>query len=91
MSARVRIKVTGMVQGVGFRYYAYRIAKALSVKGYVKNQRDGSVEVLAEGEKSRLIDLISELRIGPPESKVENLLVEWQQNRNEFDDFKILK
>ncbi|MDI9644665.1 MAG: acylphosphatase [Candidatus Verstraetearchaeota archaeon] len=91
MSARVKIKVTGMVQGVGFRYYTYRIAKNLSIKGYVRNQRDGSVEVLAEGEKPKLIDLISELRIGPPESKVENLMVEWQEHKNEYDDFKILK
>ncbi|MEN3034697.1 MAG: acylphosphatase [Candidatus Methanosuratincola sp.] len=91
MTARVRIKVTGIVQGVGYRYYTYRIARGLDLKGYVRNQKDGSVEVLAEGEKVKLMDLISELRIGPPNSRVDNLSIEWQESRNEFSDFKILK
>ncbi|MBC7120407.1 MAG: acylphosphatase [Candidatus Methanosuratus sp.] len=88
---RVKIKVTGMVQGVGYRYYTYRIARGLALKGYVKNQEDGSVEVLAEGEKHKLMDLISELRIGPPNSRVDNLSIEWQEGNNEYSDFKILK
>ncbi|RWX72941.1 MAG: acylphosphatase [Candidatus Methanosuratincola verstraetei] len=91
MTARVKIRVTGVVQGVGYRYYTYRIARGLDLKGYVRNQKDGSVEVLAEGEKGKLMDLISELRIGPPNSKVDNLSIEWQESRNEFSDFKILK
>jgi len=91
LTARVKIKVTGVVQGVGYRYYTYRIARGLALKGYVRNQKDGSVEVLAEGEKDKLMDLISELRIGPPSSRVDNLSVEWQESKNEFSDFRILK
>lgn len=91
MSYRVRIKITGLVQGVGYRYFTYRLAKALSLKGYVRNQSDGSVEVVAEGEKEKLLHLISELRIGPPSSKVENLSIEWQERKNEFEEFKIIK
>ncbi len=91
MASRVKIKVTGIVQGVGYRYYTYRIARVLSLKGYVKNQKDGSVEVLAEGDRDKLMELISELRIGPPNSRVDNLSIEWQESKNEFPDFKILK
>lgn len=91
LTARVKIKVKGVVQGVGYRYYTYRIARGLDLKGYVRNQKDGSVEVLAEGEKDKLMELISELRIGPTNSRVDDLSVEWQDCSNEFSEFKILK
>ena len=49
---RVRINVTGIVQGVGFRPFIYRIAVNNSLTGYVRNRGDAGVEILLEGNKS---------------------------------------
>ena len=51
---RVKIKIFGVVQGVGFRYFTFRNAKNLGLKGYVKNLEDGSVEALFEGENEKI-------------------------------------
>jgi len=49
------------------------------------------VEVVAEGERTKLLNLVEELRIGPPGSCVENLGLEWEDPKNEFDTFRILR
>ena len=62
--------VSGMVQGVGFRYYTHGIANRMGVAGWVRNLSTGEVEVLAripEGKKSQFVEL---LRKGPPASRV---------------------
>jgi len=91
LSARMKIRVSGTVQGVGFRYFTFRTARRLSLGGYVKNKSDGSVEVVAEGDRTKLLNLVEELRIGPPGSCVENLGLEWEDPKNEFDTFRILR
>ena len=55
-----------MVQGVGFRFFAQRIAGRLGLSGYVKNLRDGRVEVYAIGRPAQLAALRAELKRGPP-------------------------
>jgi acylphosphatase len=57
--------VSGMVQGVGFRFFAERAANRLGIAGYVKNRFDGSVEVYAIGSAAQLESLKNELRRGP--------------------------
>lgn len=91
MSARIKIVVHGVVQGVGYRYYTYRIANKLSVNGYVTNKKDGSVEVVAEGEKSKLLRLVEELRIGPRGSRVQNFNIQWEDPKEDFKEFRILR
>lgn len=91
MSARIKIVVHGAVQGVGFRYYTYRIATKLTLHGYVTNKKDGTVEVVAEGEKSKLLRLVEELRIGPPGSSVQNFKLRWEDPKDDFKEFKILR
>lgn len=91
MPARIRITVYGMVQGVGFRYFTLRLAKKLKLGGYVKNMSGGNVEVVAEGEKHNLLRLVEELRIGSPGSFVNNLHIKWEDPKNEFDEFTILR
>jgi len=59
----MKIRVSGTVQGVGFRYFTFRTARRLSLSGYVRNNSDGSVEVVAEGDRSNLLTLVEELRI----------------------------
>jgi acylphosphatase len=60
-----RFYVSGYVQGVGYRYFALRAANRLGVSGYVRNLRDGRVEVYAIGAPARLAELRAELRRGP--------------------------
>ena len=57
--------ITGRVQGVGYRYFTVRAARELGLSGWVRNLRDGRVEVLAVGVHRKLSDLEGELRVGP--------------------------
>lgn len=62
----MRYIVSGVVQGVGYRYFAQRTASRLGINGYVRNRPDGTVEVLAQSEDAeRLAELVRVLRQGP--------------------------
>jgi acylphosphatase len=63
-------RVQGIVQGVGFRYAAINKARALRLRGYVRNMSDGSVEVLAEGTSEALSSLLAWLKRGPSGARV---------------------
>lgn len=65
-----RFFVSGIVQGVGFRFFVQREAKRLSVNGYVRNLFDGRVEVLGVGTPAQLADLKTALQRGPRFSSV---------------------
>ena len=67
--------VTGIVQGVGYRAWAQRTAKELSLTGWVRNLLDGRVELAVEGEKKKLDDFIHRAKKGPPTARVDNLQV----------------
>jgi acylphosphatase len=69
----IRFRVTGRVQGVGFRYFVRTRARALGLAGRVRNLHDGSVEVEAAGEPTALAGLGQALRDGPPGSRVEDV------------------
>ena len=84
---RARIRVSGIVQGVGFRYFVRTRAVALGLSGFVRNIPDGTVEVVAEGDRPVVNTLIGELRIGPRSASVERLNVEWEDPTKEFKGF----
>jgi acylphosphatase len=84
---RVRIRVSGIVQGVGFRFFARTRAMALGLSGSVRNVHDGTVEVVAEGEKAVVNALIHELRIGPRYASVEGLDIQWEDPTKDFEGF----
>jgi len=86
---RVHIRVHGRVQGVFFRSYTQEEATRLGLKGWVKNTYDGGVEVLAEGEKSALENLVSWCRRGPPSAKVSSIDTKWLPATGEFVGFRI--
>lgn len=65
------IIVTGRVQGVGFRYHTQHTAQALGLAGWVRNRRDGAVEIWAQGEETALEKLLAWLRHGPPGARVD--------------------
>ncbi|MCR4438939.1 MAG: acylphosphatase [bacterium] len=89
MKVRATIVVRGMVQGVGFRYYAYRHAKALGLKGYVKNQWDGSVLSEVEGERGMVEEYIKALKVGSRLSSVRDVDIHWAEYSGEFDSFEV--
>ncbi len=68
-----RFVVRGRVQGVGFRWFVEREAGTLGVAGWVRNNFDGSVEVLAMGTREQLTSLRSRLRAGPRAARVDDL------------------
>ena len=66
-----RFVVRGRVQGVGFRWFVEREAHILGIAGWVRNNADGSVEVLAQGTRDQLLGLRSRLREGPRAARVD--------------------
>lgn len=68
-----RFLVHGRVQGVGFRWWARQEANALGISGFVRNRRDGTVEVLASGTAEALEEFASRLRSGPPAARVDRV------------------
>lgn len=68
-----RFRVTGRVQGVGFRWATVREARRLDLSGSVRNRADGSVEVVARGAPARLERLAAWLAEGPPGARVERV------------------
>jgi acylphosphatase len=88
-AARVRIVVRGMVQGVGFRWFAMTTARAAGVKGFVKNRRDGSVEVVAEGPREALERFARDISVGPRRGLVRDVKVEWSERTGEFESFEV--
>ncbi len=91
MPDRVRLRaiVHGRVQGVNFRYYTRLRARQLGVAGYVRNKWDGTVEVVAEGERPAVERLLEFLHEGPPAAWVERVDVDWQEYAGEFDRFDV--
>ena len=81
--------VSGMVQGVGFRYFTYREANRLGLGGYVKNLTDGRVEVYAEGPEDKLKNLLDVLKNGPRMSDVKDLNVRWDSYQGKYKSFNI--
>ncbi len=86
---RVHIVLIGRVQGVAFRYYALNIARRLGVKGWIKNLANGDVEVLIEGKKSAVKQMIDCCREGPSLAIVKNIKIDWQPYTGEFNEFQI--
>jgi len=75
MTSAVKLIISGLVQGVGFRYFAYRNATALGLTGYVKNLYSGEVEIVVQGEEGAVQAFISEVRIGPRSAHVKGVKI----------------
>ncbi len=86
---RLQAKVEGIVQGVNFRHYTVLKARELGLTGWVANRYDGTVEVVAEGTRSSLEELLEFLKEGPPHAQVDRVSPRWSQANGEFRDFHI--
>jgi len=89
---RVKIKVTGIVQGVGFRPFIYRTAVKNNLTGYVRNRGDAGVEILVEGLEKNVNRFLKQLRVEkPPLAQIHQILVERLSGQNVYSSFSILK
>ena len=86
---RVHIRVTGRVQGVGFRFSCMREARALEVAGWVCNSVDGSVEIMAEGGVGAVDALVEWARCGPTFADVTGTQIHRDGFRGEFSGFEV--
>lgn len=83
------IKISGRVQGVGFRYYTRQIANSLKIKGWVKNCYNGNVECLATADEAIINEFIQILKKGPALAKVDNILVSKLNEIKNYESFSI--
>jgi acylphosphatase len=89
VGARLQAIVHGRVQGVSFRYYTQRRARELGLTGYVRNVWDGTVEVVAEGLRADLDELLAFVRTGPRAAFVTRVDVQWPAPSGAFDRFEV--
>ena len=88
---RAEIAVTGVVQGVGFRPFIYRLANKHGLAGFVRNMGDAGVQVIVEGEKKRVEKFIDSLRPEqPPLARIDEVKTTWKDATNEFTIFQVM-
>ncbi|ADU31068.1 acylphosphatase [Evansella cellulosilytica] len=85
------IIVKGKVQGVGFRRYTKKKAMQFNVLGWVKNNKDGSVEIHVEGGEDGVNSFINKLRVGPKSSEIKSVYIEEKSKLEGFKSFRIKK
>lgn len=86
---RLEAVVRGYVQGVGFRAFVVRQARALGVAGWVQNRDDGAVEVVAEGDRPDLLALAERLGQGPSEAEVQDVELSWLPFSGSYAGFEV--
>ena len=87
--SRVRLKIQGRVQGVFFRASTMDKAREFGLTGWVRNNPDGSVEVVAEGSREELDKLVAWSQMGPRHAVVNNVEIEWERFLDEFSEFTV--
>jgi hydrogenase maturation protein HypF len=89
---RVKIRVTGIIQGVGFRPFIYRIAVKNGLKGYVRNMGDAGVEILLEGEENAINNFLKDLREKKPQlTQIHEIITVKLEGKNQYTSFVIEK
>lgn len=84
---RLRLKIRGRVQGVGYRAFTRKHARALRLLGWVRNERDGTVTVIVEGPRPDLQELQRLCEEGPPFARVDQMESIWDEATGEFPGF----
>ena len=86
---RMRVRFEGRVQGVGFRYTVASLSSSYSVTGYVRNEFDGSVEVIAEGTEATLFEFLDAILQSGLKRYITNHSIDWFPAKNEFSCFGV--
>lgn len=89
MKTAYRIIIQGLVQGVGYRWYAVQHANRLNLEGYVANLVNGDVEVFVQGNNESIQEFIAKLRKGPSFSQVNNVVINDADLNNNFNTFNV--
>ena len=89
MEIRAHLFASGLVQGVGFRYFVYNRAINLGLVGYVQNIFSGEVEIEIEGDRSLIEEFIKEVKVGPRAASVKDLKIEWLNTAKSYKSFEI--
>jgi len=87
---RLHAIIHGQVQGVNFRYYTLIQAQALGLTGWVANRPEGTVEVMAEGPRAALDELLAFLQRGPSHARVDQVDVDWPKPTGQFTRFQVV-
>lgn len=90
MFSEIYCVLKGKVQRVGFRDYIEGYAREHGMFGWVKNNTDGSVELVIQGTPDQLKECIEVLNQGTPLARVESLSVDWRTPAKQFDEFKVI-
>ncbi len=89
MTKRVHVFYSGRVQGVGFRLTAEEAARSYHIVGWVKNLRDGRVELLAEGDEAILRQFLEAVANGPMKNFIRQAEIFWSNASKTFEEFEI--
>ena len=89
MKEQRHLRIHGKVQGVGYRFYATRVARRMGLKGWIQNNRDGTVDALVEGEKQAIDDWVEEIREGPRYAEVTKIDSESKDFTGKLPDFDV--
>ncbi|NCD33192.1 MAG: acylphosphatase [Spartobacteria bacterium] len=86
---RLEIRFYGSVQGVGFRYTVCQLAKHWNVIGFVRNEFDGSVLVIAEGAEAELLGFVNEIRVSRLQRYIRRSCLNWEPARHTYSTFGV--
>jgi acylphosphatase len=89
LSRCIRVTVIGRVQGVGFRYFTQGVAHRYGLTGWVRNNFDGTVGILAEGSEKNLNAFLKAISRGPSSSHVQKVKVKWLTQQSNYSTFGI--
>lgn len=87
--ARLSLRIFGNVQGVGFRFFIRKAVAGLPIAGWVRNEDDGTVSIVAEGPVVHLNKLLDAAKEGPEEAEVDDVEVSWAAAFGDFKGFKV--
>ena len=89
---KIRVMISGNVQGVFFRISTQDKARELELTGWVKNIFNNAVEILAEGDREKLSLFTGWLQLGPPNATIDKISIEWEESLvKEHSSFEIYK
>jgi acylphosphatase len=91
MLKQVHLYIKGNVIGIGFRAWTKIQAKIIGVTGWVRNNEEGFVETQIQGEEEKVKQIIELIKKGPPISHVAGVEIFWQEPKEIFDEFKMVK
>jgi acylphosphatase len=87
---RAHIIIHGLVQGVFFRHNTKKLALDLVLKGFARNNEDGTVEIIAQGHDDKIKELIEFCKTGPKSAKVSKINVKFENPKNDFNSFEVI-